>query len=129
MASLAGNQIPAAFSTLGPAAALIRAGRLRAIGLTSAQRLVDFPDLPTFAESGFPELVAITWFGLSGPAGIPREISTRLNLEVRAALKEPDVRERLRPQGVEPNDLDVEGFTAMVRSETARWAPLAKGSK
>ena len=129
LADLAGNQVPSAFVTLGPSAAMIRAGKVRALGITTARRLPEFPDMPTFAEGGFPDLVAITWFGLSGPAGMPRPLAARLNLEARAALGEPDVRERLRPEGVETNDLDIDGFTAFVRTEIERWGPLAKGSQ
>ena len=128
-ADLAGNQVPAAFVTLGPSAPMIRAGKVRSLGLTTAKRLPEFPDMPTFAEGGFPDLLAITWFGLSGPAGMPRPLASRLNMEVRAALIEPEVRERLRPEGVEPNDMDVDAFTAFVRSEIERWGPLAKGSR
>ena len=129
LADLAGNQLPAAFVTLGPSAPMIRAGKVRSLGLTTSRRLPEYPDLPTFAEGGFADMQAITWFGISGPAGMPRPLAVRLNQEIRAALIEPDVRERLRPEGVEPNDLDVDGFTAFVRSEIERWGPLAKGTQ
>jgi len=129
LADLAGNQLPAAFVTLGPSAPMIRAGKVRSLGLTTSKRLPEFPDLPTFAEGGYADMQAITWFGISGPAGMPRTLAVRLNQEMRAALLEPDVRERLRPEGVEPNDLDVDAFTAFVRSEIERWGPLAKGTQ
>ena len=93
------------------------------------QRLPEFADVPTFAESGYPELVATVWFSLSGPAGLPAPVVTKLNAEVRSLLKLPDVRERLRPEGIEPNDLDPAQFTAFVRAEIARWTPLAKALK
>ena len=129
LADLAGNQLPAAFVTLGPSAPMIRAGKVRSLGLTTVKRLPEFPDLPTFAEGGYADMQAITWFGISGPAGMPRPLAVRLNQEIRAVLLEPDVRERLRPEGVEPNDLDVDAFTAFVRSEIERWGPLAKGTQ
>ena len=75
------------------------------------------------------DLTTITWFGLSGPAGMPRPLAARLNQEARGAMQEADVRERLRAEGVEPNDLDVDAFTAYVRTELERWGPLAKGSQ
>lgn len=129
LADLAGNQLPAAFVTLGPSAPMIRAGKVRSLGLTTVKRLPEFPDLPTFAEGGYADMQAITWFGISGPAGMPRPLAVRLNQEIRAVLLDPDVRERLRPEGVEPNDLDVDAFTAFVRSEIERWGPLAKGTQ
>ncbi|MSQ51051.1 MAG: tripartite tricarboxylate transporter substrate binding protein [Betaproteobacteria bacterium] len=129
LADLSGNQVPSAFVTLGAAAPHIRAGKLRSLGLTTVKRLPDFPDMPTFGEGGFPDLVAITWYGLSGPAGLARPLATRLNQEVRGALKEAEVRERLRPDGIEPNELDVDAFTAFVRAEIERWGPIAKGTE
>ena len=129
LADLAGNQLPSAFVTLGPSAPMIRAGKVRALGVTTAKRLPEFPDLPTFAEGGYADMLAITWFGVSGPAGMPRPLVARLNQEIRLALGEADVRERLRPEGVEPNDLDADAFTAFVRAEIERWGPLAKGSQ
>jgi tripartite-type tricarboxylate transporter receptor subunit TctC len=126
MTDLIAGHIPAASTTLTTAATQIKAGRARALAVSSAQRLPEFADVPTFAESGYPELVATVWFSLSGPAALPAPVAARLNAEVRALLQLPDVRERLRPEGIEPNDLDPAQFTAFVRAEIARWAPLAK---
>jgi len=126
---LIAGHIPAASTTLTTAATQIKAGRARALAVSSAHRLPEFGDVPTFAESGYPELVATVWFSLSGPAGLPRPVVARLNAEVRALLQLPDVRERLRPEGVEPNDLDPTQFTEFVRTEIARWTPLARAIK
>ena len=129
MSDLMGGHIPAVSSTLTTAATQIKAGKARALALSSARRLPDFPDVPTFAESGYPELVATVWFSLSGPAGLPPPIVSKLNAEVRDILKLPDVRQRLQGDGVEPNDLDAAAFTEFVRAEIARWAPLANAMK
>jgi tripartite-type tricarboxylate transporter receptor subunit TctC len=129
MTDLIAGHIPAASTTLTTAATQIKAGRARALAVSSAQRLPEFADVPTFAESGYPELVATVWFSLSGPAGLPAPVATRLNAEVRSLLQLPDVRERLRPEGIEPNDLDPAQFTEFVRAEIARWTPLAKTLK
>jgi len=129
MNDLIGGHIPAASNTLTTAATQIKAGKARALALSAAKRLPDFADVPTFAESGYPELVATVWFALSGPAGLPAPIVGKLNAEVRAILRLPDVRERLRPDGIEPNDLDAAAFTAFVRAEITRWTPIAKGVK
>src|SRR5689334_10852185 len=111
-------------TTLTTAAAQIRAGRARALAVSSLKRVPDFPEIPTFAELGYPELTAAIWFSLSGPAGMPPEIVNRLNAEVRRILQLPDVRERLRPEGIEPGDLDPQQFTAFLAAELKRWAPI-----
>jgi len=129
MSDLLGGHVPAVSSTLTTAATQIKAGKARALALSSARRLPDFPDVPTFTESGYPELVATVWFSLSGPAGLPPPIVSKLNAEVRDILKLPDVRQRLQSDGVEPNELDAAAFTEFVRVEIARWTPLAKAVK
>jgi tripartite-type tricarboxylate transporter receptor subunit TctC len=129
IADLIGGHIPAASTTLTTAATQIKAGKARPLAVSSAQRLPDFAGVPTYVESGFPDIVAITWFSLSGPAGLPQPIVSRLNSEVRAILHQPDVRERLAPDGFEPNDLDAAAFTEFVRTEIDRWGPLAKALK
>ena len=115
-------------TTLTTAAAQIKAGRARGLAVSSLKRIPEFPDIPTFGELGYPELTASIWFSLSGPAGMPPEIVNRLNAEVRRALQLPDVRERLRPEGIEPGDLDPQQFTAFVASELKRWAPIVRAS-
>ena len=129
MSDLMGGHIPAVSSTLTTAATQIKAGKARALALSSARRLPDFADVPTFTESGYPELVATVWFSLSGPAGVPAPIVSKLNAEVREILKLSDVRRRLQSDGVEPNELDAAAFTDFVRAEIARWTPLAKAMK
>ncbi|MGH8681357.1 MAG: Bug family tripartite tricarboxylate transporter substrate binding protein [Burkholderiales bacterium] len=129
ISDLMGGHIPAVSSTLTTAAAQIKAGKARALALSSARRLPAFADVPTFAESGYPELVATVWFSLSGPAGLPPPIVAKLNAEVRDILKLPEIRQRLQSDGIEPNELDAAAFTAFVRAEIERWAPLAKAVK
>jgi tripartite-type tricarboxylate transporter receptor subunit TctC len=129
MIDLAGGHIPACFNTLSTAAPHVRAGRARALAHSAQRRVTSFPDVPTFAESGYTELVATTWFSLSGPAGIPPAIGRTLNAAVREALAAAELRERLASEGIEPNDLDTAGFTRFVRAEVARWAPIAKAAR
>jgi tripartite-type tricarboxylate transporter receptor subunit TctC len=128
VADLIAGHILAASTTLTTASTQIRAGRARALAVSSAKRVPDFPDVPTFAELGYPELTAAIWFSLSGPAGMPANIVNRLNAEVRRDLQLPDVRERLRPEGIEPADLDPQQFTAFVASELKRWAPVVRAA-
>jgi len=96
--------------------------------VSSSKRVPEFPDVPTFAELGYPELTASIWFSLSGPAGVQPEIANRLNAEVRRILQLAEVRERLRLEGIEPGDLDPQQFSAFVAAELKRWAPVVRAS-
>jgi tripartite-type tricarboxylate transporter receptor subunit TctC len=128
VSDLMGGHIPAVSTTLSTAASQIKAGKARALALSSSARLPDYPDVPTFAESGFPNIVGTVWFSLSGPAGLPPEIVERLNAEVRRALELSDVRARLRHDGIVPNRLDAKEFTAFVADELRRWGPVVRAS-
>jgi tripartite-type tricarboxylate transporter receptor subunit TctC len=125
---LMGGQINAVSTTLSTAAGQIKGGRARALALSSAERLPDYANIPTFAEQGYPDLVATVWFSLSGPAGMPTEIVDKLNAEVRRALETSDVRARMRHDGIVPNRLDAKEFTAFVADELRRWGPIVRAS-
>jgi tripartite-type tricarboxylate transporter receptor subunit TctC len=125
---LMAGQITAVSTTLSTAAGQIRAGRARALAISAPQRLPDYPDVPTFAEMGYPELVATVWFSLSGPASLPPEVVSRLNEEVRRALELPETRERVKHDGILPNRLDAKEFTAFVADELRRWGPIVRAS-
>ena len=115
-------------TTVTTASAQIRAGRLRALGLTSEQRLPDYPGVPTFRELGYRDVVGTVWFSLSGPVGLPPEVVNRLNGEVRRILQLPDVQARLRPDGILPNQLDAKAFSAFLVAEVNRWGPIVQAS-
>ncbi|HEY6256494.1 MAG TPA: tripartite tricarboxylate transporter substrate binding protein [Xanthobacteraceae bacterium] len=104
----------------------IRAGNVLPLGMSAQSRLPGFSDVPTFKELGYPDLVAATWFSLSGPAKLPSEITHRLNAAIIDVMKEPDVQKQLAQEGIELKSLTPEEFTKFVEAETARWAPLAK---
>ena len=104
----------------------IRAGNVQALGVSSENRLAGFPDVPTFKELGYPDLVAATWFSLAGPAKLPPDITYRLNAAVIEAMQEPAVQKQLAQDGIELKALSPEDFTKFVAAETARWAPIAK---
>jgi len=125
---LMAGHIASVSTTLSTAAGQIKAGRARALAISAAERLPDYPDVPTFAESGFPDLVAAVWFSLSGPAGMPADVVRELNLGVRKALGSAEVRERLRHDGIVPNGLDAKEFTEFVAYELKRWEPVVKAS-
>jgi tripartite-type tricarboxylate transporter receptor subunit TctC len=110
---------------------LVEAGRnerFRLLAVTSAQRMAGWPDLPTFAELGHPDLVASTWFGLSGPAGLPEPIVTRMNAEVLAALAHPDVAPRLVETAATPRRMSAAEYTAFIAAEVARWRAVVQAA-
>lgn len=128
VADLIAGHIPSVSTTLTTAATQIRAGRALGLAISAQERLAEFPDVPTFAEMGYPDIVATVWFSLSGPAGMPAEIVNRLNMEVNRALELPDVRERLKLEGIVPTPMDAKAFGEFVASEVKRWAPIVKAS-
>lgn len=123
---LLGGQIQAGFMTLRSASTHIQSGKLRALAITSVKRVEDHPDVPTFAELGYPKLTAITWFSVSGPAGMPQAIVTTLNTQIRKGLHSPTIQKQLVQEGIETQDLDPERFNQFFQSEISRWAPLIK---
>lgn len=125
---LIAGHLQALSTTLTTAAAQIRAGKAHALAISAESRLPDYPNVPTFRELGYPDLVAVTWFSLSGPAGMQPDIVNRLNAEVRRVLQLPDVRERLRPEGIQPGTLDAKAFTEFVAAEIKRWTPVVRAS-
>ena len=128
MADLIAGHIQVASTTLSTASSQIHGGRARALAISTANRLPEYPNVPTYAEMGYKDLVATIWFSLSGPAGMPTDVVERLNAEVRKALDAPDTRERLRPEGIEPGRLTAAEFSAFVAAEVKRWAPIVKAS-
>jgi tripartite-type tricarboxylate transporter receptor subunit TctC len=105
---------------------LLQAGTLKAIAVASPKRAVAVPDVPTTAESGFPQYQSESWFGIIAPARLPKPIVARLNADIVAVLKEPDVRERFVRQGAEPGFGTPEHFYNMQRNEYAQLATLIK---
>jgi tripartite-type tricarboxylate transporter receptor subunit TctC len=126
MADLIGGHVASVFATLGTIAPYAHNGNVRLLAIAAPQRVHDFPDVPTFAELGYRPMTSVTWFGLSGPAGLPRDIVMKLNAEVRAALAKPAVRKALEAEAIEPGNLDPDAFTRFIRDEIARWGPLAR---
>jgi tripartite-type tricarboxylate transporter receptor subunit TctC len=128
VADLIAGHIPAVSTTLTTAAPQMRAGKAIGLAISAESRLADFPNVPTFAEMGYRDIVATVWFSLSGPANLPADIVARLNQEVNRALEQPDVRERLKPEGIVPTPMDPKAFSAFVAEEVKRWAPIVKAS-
>jgi len=123
---LLGNQIPAAFVTFTAANAFVNSGKLKAFAVTSTRRMADMPNVPTFSELGYPELVATTWFGVSGPPGMPPAMVERINAEIRKGLKTDNMQKMMAQEGIQSQDWDAATFTRFMRSETDRWIPLVQ---
>jgi tripartite-type tricarboxylate transporter receptor subunit TctC len=121
-----GGHLTSGSLALSAAAGQLKAGTLRGLGIGTEERLPAFPDIPTFKELGYPNLVSSTWFGLSGPASLPPAIVARLNVEVVKALHAPDVQARFENEAIDIKSLDPNGFAAFFKREVARWTPIAK---
>jgi tripartite-type tricarboxylate transporter receptor subunit TctC len=104
----------------------LRSGKVRAIAVTSASRFALMPELPTVAESGLPTFESLTWNGIVVPAGTPHDIIQRLNREVDAILKLPDVKARLNNAGLEPVGGSPEQFKALIASEARKWSEIIR---
>ena len=105
-----------------------QAGRVRALGISSGQRMATYPEIPTIAESGVPGFEVVAWGGIIAPANLPRELVARLNAEIRTALASPAVRERFKTLGAETDPSTPEEFRELARRETAKWAQVVKFS-
>ena len=128
LTDLVGGQIQMYLSSVPTLIAQIRTGQLRALAVTSLQRTRDLPDVPTMAESGYKDFEAVTWFGIAGPAGMPKEAVTRLNTAFNKALATPDVQKKLQAQGAEVLAGSPEKFATLIRTDGERWGAIVKAS-
>jgi len=123
---LLGGQTQAMFPGLAAALPHLRSGRVRALAVTGKLRSDQLKDVPTLEESGFKGFDAIQWYGSVGPAGIPADVVRHLNETQVAVLKDPDLRERLAVEAVEPMPMTPEQFGQYIRADIQRWTALAK---
>jgi tripartite-type tricarboxylate transporter receptor subunit TctC len=124
---LISGHVQVGFLTLTTAAANLKAGKLKALAITSNNRLIDYPQVPTFNELGYPSLTTYNWSGLSGPSGMNPQIVKRINEEVIKALREKDSKEHLSSEGIsEVTEMSPEAFTTFYQKEITQWAPIAK---
>ncbi len=128
MTDLIGGQIQLMFDNFASSLAQVRAGKVKALAVTTAKRSVLAPDLPTIAESGLPGFDINTWFGIFVPAGTSREIVERLHAEFVKALSAPDIREKMMTLGAEPVGSTPEEFAAYIRAEAVKYARVIKAS-
>jgi tripartite-type tricarboxylate transporter receptor subunit TctC len=125
-ADVLGGQVPLGVVDVPSAISNVKAGKVRALAVTSKRRIEAAPDVPTFEEAGVPGYEAIGWFGVVAPKQTPRPVIDRLNAEIRAALADPDIRGRAIAAGTEPFTNTPEEFAAMIREETKKWAEVIK---
>ena len=123
---LLAGQVDATFTGTPAVLPHVRAGRLRALAVSSAQRLAALPDVPTVAESGYPGFEADQWYGVVAPARTPAALVQRLNAEINRALALPDVAQQLAVEGAEPAPGTPEAFGQLIARELPRWADVAK---
>ena len=120
------GQVTMTFGTSLSVVPHARAGRLRALATTGAQRSPALPDLPTIAEAGVPSYEASLWYGFAGPARLPPEILNRLHSALVATLQVPDVRERLASQGLDAQHNTPEEFSKLLAADVVRWAKIVE---
>ncbi len=106
----------------------IQSGRLRALAVTTRERSPALPNVPTMEQAGVADYESSAWFGLLGPAGVPRDVVARLNAEVARSLKLADVRQNLAGQGADPLFMTSDEFGSFIKAETAKWAKVVKSS-
>jgi tripartite-type tricarboxylate transporter receptor subunit TctC len=126
---LVGGQVTMTFGNLTTILPFAKAGRLRALAVTSAKRSPALPELPTMAEAGVPGFEAATWNGLLAPAGTPREIVARLNADIVKVLKMPETRDKLAANALEPIGDSSDAFGAHITAEIERWAKVVKAAR
>ena len=128
MQDLLAGQVDLMFDGMGSSAPQIRAGRLKALAVTTAGRSPAFPDVPTVQEAGVPGYEVTTWYALWAPAGTPQEIVVRLQQEVARAMASPQLKEIWAQQGASPGGNSPAEFGAFVKAEIAKWAEVVKAS-
>jgi len=126
MTEVVAGRVNMMFSDIASAQAQVKAGNLRALAVTSRNRSTLMPELPTVIESGVPDYDLSGWNGLFAPAGTPREIVEKLNLEIAKVVNLPDVRSRLRDIGAEPGPMKPAEYAAWVQAEVNKWTKLVR---
>jgi tripartite-type tricarboxylate transporter receptor subunit TctC len=121
-----GGQITMTIETISPLLPHIRAGKLKALGVTSGKRTTQLPDVPTISESGYPEVEVINWYGMLAPAGTPHNVIARINRELTAILQRPEIRERMLGYGLEVLGSAPADFAAFRKTDLAHWKKIVE---
>lgn len=126
LADMIGGQVDLGFETTSVTFSHVREGKMRALGVATAARVPEIPDVPTMIESGVPDFIASSWTGIAAPAGTPREIVDRLNAEVNAGIHSRLMRERFKQLGAVANPGTPEDFAAFIAKERPKWVSMVK---
>jgi tripartite-type tricarboxylate transporter receptor subunit TctC len=125
---VAGKEVDAAFQGIATVSALLKAGKLRLIGVTTPKRMPQYPEVPTVSESGLPGFEFNSWFAIMAPAGTPKEIVQRLAAEVQKALADAEVRDRLAALGLTPRGTTPEDLGSATKAQLAKYGALIKAN-
>jgi len=125
---LVGGQVPIAFESMLAVLSQVKGGRLRALAVTSRKRSSNIPDTPTVAEAGVPGYESIAWYGVLAPKGTPKDIVTKLNIEIVKALDAADLHAKLAELGSDKVHGSPEEFDVWIKAETAKWSKVVKAS-
>ena len=128
LADLAAGRVHVMLDTAASAMSHVRSGRLRALAISAPRRSAEYPDLPTFAEAGLPAYDTNAWYSMHAPAGTPAEIVRRLNAELVAILKDPDIVARFKQLSTDPVGNTPQEFDAFVKAELEKYARIIKAA-
>ena len=128
LTAVVGGEVLVALADAPPVSGHVKAGKIRALAVTSTKRMPEYPDVPTMAEAGVPDLDVRLWSGLFAPAATPAGVVKKLEKEVIEIIKLPDVRERLVGLSVDPAGDTGEAFARLISTELTRWAAIAKAA-
>lgn len=123
---LGGDSVHFMFATIPSAVQHVRNGKLKALALSSRKRSTGLPDIPTVAESGYPNFDASSWFGLVGPANMPKAVTEKISADIARVLAMPDIRAKFIEQGAEPVGSTPQEFGKYMKDETVKWAQVVK---
>ena len=127
LADLVGSHIAWSSQTVSSTASYVRGKTLDALGVTTAKRLPDWPDVPTFKEQGY-DIDASIWFGISGPAAMPPALVKKINLEIQRGLAKPEIADRMRRDGMIVDPMTPEQYSAFIEREVKVWGPVMKAA-
>jgi len=126
MQDLLGGQVPLSFAGVPNVISAVKAGKLRALAVTTPRRWSELPDVPTVAEAGIPGYEATLWLGLTAPAGTPAEIINRLHAETAKALQDPELVQSFRVAGVSATIMGPAEFGVFLRTEHDKWGKVVR---
>jgi tripartite-type tricarboxylate transporter receptor subunit TctC len=125
---LLGGEIAVYMSSIQPALPMLKAGRVKALGVTSAKRIATLPDIPTISETGLPGYEVTNWYGVLTPAGVPKDVLGKLHGDLVRVMKQPDVQQRFAAEGGDATPNAPEQFAAFIRNEIAKWGKAVRDS-